>query len=202
MGAVFSHLAQAARGRTGGVGRALCLNTLGASMAPLVFGVWLLPATGAKYSLLVLSVGYILLIPARRWTLCIPAVVPLAMAAFIWFQLPGFSFVHLKPGSRIAAHLEGIMADVTVIEDPRGDYHLKVNNKFLMGGTASGFSDKRQGHLPLLMHPHPKRALFLGLEPELHLPPPPSIPVCRPTAWSWCRKLFGCFPILKKPPDR
>ena len=42
MGATFSHLAQAARGPSGGVGRALCVNTLGASAAPLVFGVLLL----------------------------------------------------------------------------------------------------------------------------------------------------------------
>jgi spermidine synthase len=32
-----------------------------------------------------------------------------------------------------------------------------------MGSTSSKFSDGRQGHIPLLLHPNPKRALFLGL---------------------------------------
>jgi spermidine synthase len=32
-----------------------------------------------------------------------------------------------------------------------------------MGGTGSAFSDRRQAHLPLLLHPDPQRALFLGL---------------------------------------
>jgi spermidine synthase len=40
---------------------------------------------------------------------------------------------------------------------------LKVNNLFQMGGTGSGFSERRQAHIPLLLHPDPGRALFLGL---------------------------------------
>lgn len=55
------------------------------------------------------------------------------------------------------------MAAVTVVRDEMGETHLKVNNRFQMGGTSSVFSDRRQGHIPLLLHPHPKRALFLGL---------------------------------------
>jgi spermidine synthase len=55
------------------------------------------------------------------------------------------------------------MAAVSVIESADGEFHLKVNNHFVMGGTASYYSDRRQGHIPLLLHPYPKRALFLGL---------------------------------------
>ena len=55
------------------------------------------------------------------------------------------------------------MAAVSVIEGADGEFYLKVNNHFVMGGTASYYSDRRQGHIPLLLHPHPKRALFLGL---------------------------------------
>ena len=55
------------------------------------------------------------------------------------------------------------MATVTVVEDQAGENYLKVNNKFQMGSTASSFSDLRQGHIPLLLHPHPRKALFLGL---------------------------------------
>ena len=163
MGATFSHLAQHARGRAGGVGRALCVNTLGASIAPLLFGVLLLPAIGSKLSLIGLSMGYILLIPSRRWVGWAPAALPLAIAVVLWFQSSGFNLVRLDSGSRIAAHIEGVMAAVTVVEDSRKEFYLKANNKFVMGGTASQFSDRRQGHIPLLLHPGPKRALFLGL---------------------------------------
>jgi spermidine synthase len=85
------------------------------------------------------------------------------MAVVLAFHSNGFNLIRLAPGSRIAAHSEGVMAAVTVVEDSHREYHLKVNNKFLMGGTTSGFSDGRQGHIPLLLHPNPHRALFLGL---------------------------------------
>jgi spermidine synthase len=163
MGATFSHLAQGVRDRAGGVGRALCVNTLGAAAAPLIFGVMVLPAIGAKMSLITISIGYILLIPSWRWSRLAPATVPLAISVALLLNPRSFNFVKLEANTRIAEHIEGVMAAVTVVEDDRSHYYLKVNNKFLMGSTASKFSDGRQGHIPLLLHPNPKRALFLGL---------------------------------------
>ncbi|MEE4112585.1 MAG: hypothetical protein V2I40_07190 [Desulfobacteraceae bacterium] len=163
MGATFSHLAQAARHRTGGLGHALCVNTLGASVAPPVFGVLILPQMGVKWSLLTVSLGYLFLVPARKRILWLPAVVPLAIAGVLAFHSDSFRLEDLSSGSRIVAHIDGVMATVTVVEDDHSDYYLKVNNKFLMGGTASLFSDARQGHIPLLLHPNPERTLFLGL---------------------------------------
>ena len=163
MGAVFSHLAQAARRPSGGVGRALSINTLGGAIAPLIFGVLLLPAVGSRVCLAAASLGYLFLIPARRWKHWLPAVIPLSLAAFILINPSGLDFIRLMPGTRVVKHIEGVMADVSVIEDSGNDYFLKVNNKFVMGGTASRFSDWRQGHIPLLLHSNPKTALFLGL---------------------------------------
>jgi spermidine synthase len=163
MGAIFSHLAQASRHGNGGLGRALGVNTLGASAAPLAFGVWLLPTMGIKYALMAVPLGYLAMIPKGRWTAWIPATVPLGIALALGLHPTGFHIASLDPTHRIAAHREGIMATVTVVADRNDDVLLKVNNKFLMGGTLSRFSDGRQGHLPLLLHPHPRRALFLGL---------------------------------------
>jgi spermidine synthase len=163
MGATFSHLAQGARQSTGGLGRAICMNTLGASIAPLLCSVWALPLLGVKWSLIVVSISYLMLIPTRRGIFWLPATAPIAVAGILGCHWADFNFVDLAPGSRIAVHMDGVMASVTVVEDRHNDYYLKVNNKFLMGGTASRFSDGRQGHIPLLLHPNPKRALFLGL---------------------------------------
>jgi spermidine synthase len=163
MGALFSHLTQAARRPSGGVGKALAINTLGASIAPLVFGVFLLPAIGAKLCLVAASLGYLLLIPSRRWKRWLPAAMPLGLSVVILLNPVGLDFTTVMPGGRVVKHIEGVMAAVSVIEDSRNEYYLKVNNKFVMGGTASRFSDWRQGHIPLLLHPHPETALFLGL---------------------------------------
>lgn len=163
MGATFSHLAQASRTPSGGVGQALAINTLGGAMSPLVFGVFLLPALGARLCLLAASTCYLFLIPMLPWKRWLPAAVPLGLAAMLWLNPFGLSFITLPLGSRVVKHIEGVMADVSVIEDQRADFYLQVNNKFVMGGTASRFSDWRQGHIPLLLHPNPKTALFLGL---------------------------------------
>ncbi len=63
MGITFSHLAQSACGKKGGLGRALSVNTVGAAGAPFLFGVVVLPAIGLKTALVLVAVGYLFLIP-------------------------------------------------------------------------------------------------------------------------------------------
>src|SRR5437667_5231159 len=55
------------------------------------------------------------------------------------------------------------MASVAVLEDAGGHKTLRVNNRFQMGGTGSAEAEYRHAHIPLLLHPAPRRALFLGL---------------------------------------
>jgi spermidine synthase len=162
MGTTFSHLAQGARGPEEGLGRALGVNTLGSSLAPALFGVVCLPALGAKVTLIILASGYLLLaLPwrsARRW----PVLIPFCLIAVVLFMPGSLRLVDLPPGGKVVAHREGVMAAVTVVQDGRERF-LKVNNHFVMGGTASFFSDARQALIPLVLHPHPAKALFLGL---------------------------------------
>jgi spermidine synthase len=163
MGATFSHLAQAARRRRGGFGRALGVNTAGAAFSPLVFGVLLLPHVGAKLSLILVSMGYLILLAPAGIKKALPVGVPLLLAVAILLGFGPLHVVTVPPGAKIAAYVEGVTAAVSVIEGADGEFYLKVNNHFVMGGTASYYSDRRQGHIPLLLHPHPRRALFLGL---------------------------------------
>ena len=163
MGATFSHLAQAARRRRGGFGRALGINTAGGALAPLVFGVLLLPQAGAKLSLILVSLGYLILLAPAGIKKALPVGLPLLLAVVILLGFGPMHLVSVPRGAKIAAYVEGVMAAVSVLESADGEFYLKVNNQFVMGGTASSYSDRRQGHIPLLLHPHPERALFLGL---------------------------------------
>ncbi len=163
MGATFSHLAQGARRPEAGLGRALGVNTLGSALAPAVFGVLGLPTFGAKATLTFLASGYLALAlcwrPGRRWY----AALPLGLALFLIFTPDHLRMVDPPAGGKIVAHAEGIMATVDAVQDAGHDRYLKVDNHFVMGGTASFFSDARQALIPLLLHPHPQNALFLGL---------------------------------------
>jgi len=161
MGAVFSHLSSTARAAGIGFGRALGVNTAGGAFAPLAFGVLLLPALGPKAALLLVAAGYLAL-SSRAWSL--PALwgataATLALAALA----PPLAFVDLPEGGRIVSYREGAMAAVSVVEDSGGVARLRIDNRQQEGSSATLFADARQALLPLLLHPAPRRALFLGL---------------------------------------
>ncbi|MCG8316018.1 MAG: hypothetical protein MI976_22630 [Pseudomonadales bacterium] len=165
MGALFSHLAQRAA-NPHGLGAALGINTLGSAFAPLLFGVLLLPNLGALETLVILAISYTLV----PWLLgadvsWLRFKIPLLTCAIALVLVPGpLRFVSAPQGSELLTYEEGVLAAVAVVEEPDGSRHLKVNNRFTMGGTASRFSDHRQTHLPLLWQGgDAQRALYLGL---------------------------------------
>lgn len=164
MGATFSHLAQSAKRSHWGVGRALCLNTLGGAFAPFFFGIFLLPLFGITKTLLLLPLGYLCCLPRMHLRkLAFVMLVFLPLGAYLALNFEGQQFVTLEDDETIVHFQEGVMASVSVVKDSRKASHLKVNNHFQMGGTTSLFSDRRQAYLPLLLHPAPENVLFLGL---------------------------------------
>ena len=160
MGATFATLAQAARDAGFGVGRALAWNTLGGALAPLVVGVVAFPSLGAKGTLAVLVVGYFLLALGfgRGWR-GLWGLAPLALALGF---LPDLRLIQLQPGESLRTLRQGVSDSVAVIGTADGHRTLRVNNRFTMGGTGSTTAERRQAHMPLLLHPNPRRALFLG----------------------------------------
>src|SRR5262249_11574243 len=51
----------------------------------------------------------------------------------------------------------------SVVEDADGVARLRINDRAQEGSSATARVDGRQAWLPLLLHPAPRRALFLGL---------------------------------------
>lgn len=160
MGILFSHLAQSARERRGGVGWALAVNTLGSAAAPGIIGVLLFPTLGAKWTLAVVSVGYLFLLPGFSAL----AAVAGALAAISVLAWPArLQWIDLPPGAALVEFRDGVMDSVAVVKHFDDHRSLLVNNRFVMGGTGAAHAARRHGHIPLLLHPRPRRALFLGL---------------------------------------
>ena len=161
MGALFGYLAQRVRDQRGSLGRAVGINSLGAALAPLLAAKILIPTFGAWTALLPVALGYLLLIPPQRaalvWALA-PALAGLALAV-----RPAPSLIRVPEGGALLAKREGPMVTASVVSDASGARYLEVNGHFRMGGTNSMRSDYRQAILPLLLHPQPHRALFLGV---------------------------------------
>lgn len=162
MGALFSHLAQKAT-HTIGLGVAIGFNTLGSAVAPIIFGIVVLPLIGAKLSLLLICVAYLLVLTPTLNRLKTWAILPLTTTLLLFASPLHLRFIALDETDRLVAYREGVMATLAVIEDNNQHRFLKVNNHFTMGGTASRYSDHRQTHIPLLLHGEPQSVLYLGV---------------------------------------
>jgi spermidine synthase len=89
----------------------------------------------------------------------LPVAATLAVALFA----PPLTFVEIPDGGHVVSYQEGVMAAVSVVEDTDGVARLRINNRQQEGSSATLRVDARQAWLPLLLHPAPRRALFLGL---------------------------------------
>jgi len=162
MGALFSHLSTRASLSGISFGQALGVNTLGAAAAPFVFGVLALPLLGPKVSLLLIACGYLALTARRTWSsplIWAPASAVLVAA----FWAPPLAFIEVPDGGHVVSYEEGVMAAVSVVEDADGVARLRIDNRQQEGSSATRRVDGRQAFLPVLLHPAPRNALFLGL---------------------------------------
>jgi len=162
MGGLFSHLCSRAAVRGVSFGRALGVNTLGAAVAPPVFGVLLVPAVGTKFAVLLIAAAYLVLVSRQFWSR--PMMWGAAAATVVcavW--APSLAIVDIPAGGRLVSYREGAMASVSIVEDAGGAASLHINNRQQEGSTGTLFADARQALLPILLHAHPRRALFLGL---------------------------------------
>jgi spermidine synthase len=162
MGAVFSRLSRRASAAGVSFGRALGVNTLAAALAPALFGVFAVPQWGPKVALLALAAAYLVLSSPRAfrqstWRLAAAGVVIVGVVS------PPLRFVEVPEGGHVVSYREGPVAAVSVVEDARGVSRLRIDNRQQEGSSASLRFDARQAWLPLLLHPQPHRALFLGL---------------------------------------
>lgn len=166
MGASFSTLAAAAEREGLALGPALAANTAGAALAaPLVAaGLWLADgAAGSTMGALALLVaGYALVacawVPRPRVAVALGAMSALALANF-----PEPRWLDLPPGTQVLSRRDGLLGQVSVVESARGERLLHINHRAQEGSNATALADARQAVLPLLLHPAPQRALFLGL---------------------------------------
>ena len=62
---------------------------------------------------------------------------------------------------KLLALKEGAHGVIAVV-DRGGSRRIKMNNHYVLGGTFATGDERLQAHIPLLLHPNPKRVAFLG----------------------------------------
>ena len=66
-----------------------------------------------------------------------------------------------RSGESLVAVKEGAYG-IAVVTERAGSRRLKLNNHYTLGGTFATGDERLQAHIPLLLHPAPRRAVFLG----------------------------------------
>jgi len=173
LGVIFPLLLDAAGGRARQrpVGMLVAANTFGSVLGPLAAGFFLLPSLGLQNSLVVLAglslaLAVIVAVTYASRAKAGPLVAAGAGLALVLLILsPGDIRVWGAPGERLIDYREDPAATVSVVESggTQRERRLKVNNTYSLGGGRGVFTERRQGHLPMLLHPDPRRVLVLGV---------------------------------------
>ena len=154
------------------LGRVLSANIIGSVIGALAAG-FLLPRWIGVWSSVLLTAA--LLVTAGSWQLVsmmnhtVKALLRLALLAGFCASLWPISKVEWprvrvaeSEGERLVAVSEGTYGIVAVVERANSR-RLKLNNYYVLGGTASSGDERMQAHVPLLLHPSPRSVAVLGL---------------------------------------
>jgi len=151
-------------GRAAGrlAGGLLAANTLGAIAGSLTAPYLLLPALTLWPSFMVLSAVYLVIAltasraPAARVLVSVAVLAAVALAA-PW-RVPQLRLARGDTLLHVRTSAQGMVAVVQ-----RGRERLiQTDNHYALGGTTDRVHQERQGHVPLLLHPSPKRVAFIG----------------------------------------
>lgn len=186
MGASFPLTARITAGQRGGVAATLggvyALNTIGAIAGSLAAGFLIAPTLGIRNGILTVAVvnvvvGVAVLYaqpnarPREAW---LPLGVGLATVAVAFVLFPRTQFFvksaiyqeqYTRAGltAEVLSYEENADASVTVIRDPDGEKRLYVDtNEAANESRWDAPSHRVIAHVPLLLHPNPKRALVVG----------------------------------------
>jgi spermidine synthase len=145
------------------IGPLSAANGLGGIAGALSVGFLVIPYLGVRGALLAVVLGYIVLadvtLPrAVGWRWLGYAVLLLVVIADP-LRAP---LVNLRAGETLRSIAEGASGVVSVVETP-DDLQLRLDNFYVLGGRAAASNERRLGLVPLLLHPDPHRALFVGL---------------------------------------
>jgi len=147
----------------------LAANGIGGWLGAEIAYTVLLPAFGPFVSLGLLGLVYVVagwvLAPQRpsrihAWMIR-GAFGVVFLLVGLW--LPGLPSVHPQWAGHVLDQSHGREGSLVVIEDQRMGRALLLHNQYVLGSTQATDEQERQAHIPLLLHPEPRRVAFIGL---------------------------------------
>jgi len=144
-------------------------NIIGGIVGAAGAGFLLIPAFGLWTSVVIMAMMLLALSQIALWSASSTwrwqsiAVSLFVLAALVVSNPSRYPVQYLNDGEKLLYLDEGEDAVVSVVEDGAGVRWLKSNNTYRLGATTEIRSEKRLGHLPLLLHSDPKSVAFVGV---------------------------------------
>jgi spermidine synthase len=174
LGAMFPLVARIAVESLSGLGRRIGIayfaNTLGSILGSLSVGFLLLPAVGVRNAFLLLLtanlvVGAILATrgsaPLRGAGVAVSGVLVL-VCALILIPPRLFEEQFRSRFGNLPFYREEITDTIMVTEDADGERLIRYSDGRGTAGTSTVVGDRMYGHLPLLLHPEPRKVLQIA----------------------------------------
>jgi spermidine synthase len=145
------------------VGELTAANLAGGVVGAVAAGFVILPLLGLRSGFLLAAAAYLVLAGALGERAGAWRLVPYAGLLLVVLLDPMHApLAHLNPGETLRATAEGASGIVTVV-DTSGDLQLRLDNYYVLGGSAAELNERRLGLVPLLLHPAPQRVAFIGM---------------------------------------
>ncbi|WP_027066217.1 fused MFS/spermidine synthase [Maribacter sp. Hel_I_7] len=170
LGAVFPFLLKAAPKAdmpSGSiVGKLVLYNSLGGFVGPVIAGFVLLDIAGLWNSIKIIALLYgilaiLIAFPSYRKKkitfLLWPAVVILGIII-----LKNPPVVKLETGEKVLDYWQSSDGVVSIVQLPE-NIEMRLDNFYVLGDSKSFLVEQMQAHVPLMIHPAPKKILFLGM---------------------------------------
>ena len=148
------------------VGRLVLFNSIGSTIGPIIAGFILLDAIGIWLSIKIIAIMYGVLalyiaftfnnLSIKRWLL-LPLI---GIIGVVTIANP--PTVKLEKGEKILKMWQSTDGVVSIVQTGE-NIQMRLDNFYVLGDSRSILVEQMQGHIPLLIHPKPSKALFLGM---------------------------------------
>ena len=160
-------------GLSRGIGSVYSVNTCGSILGSIAAGFFLIPTIGITKSVIVIALINTLLgtlaalstmLTSRklRWA---PAAtgISVVVVLVILITAPSIRFHGYLPGQKLLYYKEGASSTVSVVENKKGYKFLVVNGVYEVSTDYNSLRTFHMlGHLPLLLHEDPEKALVIS----------------------------------------